>query len=252
MSYTKAIKLWRERNTTDLLDKFFVNFTYCSVKIDNNEARLRDVENIFKNDTMLNFPGDKKIITEIKNHKKLCKNILQLCNANKAKLSADLIKQVHYTLMKNCYSESLLLKDERSGEFRKRVCSLALHVTNTYSSDIEENLNLLVSELNNTEINSDNALKVVSYFLCSFEKISPFASGNGTTSRMLTNYILIGNNLPPIIFFYSDKEEYYSSLDYFNSTRRLDQMISFLNDQSYKTWIKNYNVKLKSLKYFLD
>lgn len=252
MSYTKSIKLWRERNTTDLLDKFFVNFTYCSVKIDNNEARLRDVETVFRGESVLDFTGDKRIITEIENHKKLCKSMLQLCNANKTKLSIDLIKQVHYALMKNCYSKNILLKGERPGEFRKSDYVLELHNTSTYSLNIEENINLLITAINDININENNALQSIGHFLCSFIKVSPFAAGNGVIGRMLINYLLIGNNLPPIIFFYIDKEEYYSALDSFKSTNDINKMVSFLDDQSYKTWIKDYNIKSKSLKDFLE
>jgi hypothetical protein len=39
--------------------------------------------------------------------------------------------------------------------------------------------------------------------------------------------------------------------EYFNANQEISKMVKFLDDQSYKTWIKNYNVKLKNLKDFL-
>lgn len=48
MSYTNAVKVWKEGNFKDL-DKFFVKFTYCSIKIENDQTRQRDVETIFNN-----------------------------------------------------------------------------------------------------------------------------------------------------------------------------------------------------------
>ena len=70
--------------------------------------------------------------------------------------------------------------------------------------------------------------------------------------RILINYLLIGNNLPPIIIFYNDCEEYHLALEYFNSKQEIDKMVKFLDEQAYKTWIKDYNVKLKTLKDFSD
>lgn len=66
------------------------------------------------------------------------------------------------------------------------------------------------------------------------------------------NYLLIGNNFPPIVLFGNDREQYYLALEYFNETQEISKMVNFLEDQAYKTWIKDYNVKLKNLKDFLD
>lgn len=169
--------------------------------------------------------------------------MLKLCNENNSKLSIGLIKQFHYTLTKNCFTEKLLLEGERPGEFRKRDYALGLHNTGAYALNIEGNLNLLVNVINDVTINENNALRTASYFHCSFQKILPLADGNEIVVRMLTNYLLISNNLAPIIIFYDDKEDYYLALEYFKSMGKIDRMVTFLDDQSYKTWLKNYNVK---------
>ncbi|WP_158234719.1 Fic family protein [Lentibacillus sediminis] len=41
-----------------------------------------------------------------------------------------------------------------------------------------------------------------------FEKIHPFSDGNGRTGRMVMNYSLLENNLPPIIIKKEDKNTY--------------------------------------------
>lgn len=69
---------------------------------------------------------------------------------------------------------------------------------------------------------------------------------------MLINYFLVANNLPPIIIFYLDKEEYYLALDFFKNKQKIDKMMTFLDNEAYKTWVKDYNVKFKRLKYFFD
>lgn len=238
-----VIKAWRQGKAKDLLDKFFIKFTYCSLKIENEKIRFIDVENIFMGQRVIGFKEDKKTLREIENHKELCKNILQISKENNAKLSINLIKQFHYELMKNsCLPEELLLKGERPGEFRGDVNVL----------ELEEKLNLLIEKINSIKFNEDNAIEGVSYFLCKFENLNLFAFGNGIVARMLVNYLLIGNDLSPILIYYVYKEEYYSAKEYFNNRKDIDYMVKFLNHQAYKVWIKNYNVKLKGLKDFLD
>lgn len=72
-----------------------------------------------------------------------------------------------------------------------------------------------------------------------FESIHPFADGNGRVGRILLNYLLVTNNLLPIVIFYDDREQYYLALEYFNETQEIDRMVGFLDEQAYKTWIKN-------------
>lgn len=237
MHYPEAIKIWRNGNIESLLDKFFLRFTYSSNKLENNETRLRDVETVFKGEKVIDFKGNKRTIKEIENHRDLCQNILKICNANNTKLSIGLVKKFHYDLMKGCFSEELLMKGERPGEFKKGDYVVGLHDVGVSPMEAEENINSLIQEVNEVEINENNALKVVSYFHCWFESIHPFADGNGRAGRMLLNYLLIGKNLPPIIIFENYSEEYYIALEYFNETQEIDKIINFLDCQVYKTWI---------------
>lgn len=78
-------------------------------------------------------------------------------------------------------------------------------------------------------INENNALKVVGYFHCRFETIHPFCDGNGRVGRMLINYLLLANNLTPIIVFEDDREEYYLALECFNSKQEINRMVTFLD-----------------------
>lgn len=251
MLYEEAVKVWKQGKTEDLLNKFFLKFTYSSNKIENHETRLRDVETVFKGEKVTDFKGDKKTIKEIENHKELCDNLLEICCRNNTKLSIELIKQFHYDLMKGCFSDELLSKGENPGEFKKGDYVVGLHDVGVAPDDVEDNLKSLVEEINEVNITEDNGLKVVSYFHCWFETIHPFADGNGRVGRMLLNYLLVGNNLPPIILFENDREEYYLALEYFNANQEISKMVKVLDDQSYKTWVKDYNVKLRSLKDFL-
>jgi Uncharacterized conserved protein len=252
MLYKEAVKVWLNGKIEDLLNKFFFKFTYSSNKIENNETRLRDVESVFKGTRVIGFKGNKKTIKEIENHKKVCDNMLDLIKAHNSKLSIDMIKKLHYDLMNDCFRDELTSKGERAGEFKKGDYVVGLHDVGVQPSEVEENLISLIEEVNEATITENNALKVVSYFHCWFESIHPFADGNGRVGRMLLNYLLIGNGLPPIVLFENDREEYYLALEYFNDSQEIDKMVKFLDNQSYKTWVKDYNVKHKNLKDHLD
>jgi len=141
--------------------------------------------------------------------------------------------------MKDYINEELMIIGEKSGELRNE-------------EGVEEKLNLLINKFNDMRIGDDNALNAVSYVICCFENIQPFTVGSGQVARLVLNYLLITNNLPPIVIFYNDKDEYYLSLKHFKETKHIDKMTHFLEDQAYKTWIKDYNLKLKNLRDFLN
>lgn len=245
--YNDCVKLWRNGDIKNLMDNFFLKFSYSSIKIENNETRLRDVENVFKSESIKELKGDKKVLKEIENHKKLCNQIFQLTKENKPLLSIEIVKKFHKILMNGCFREELLRKGEKPGEFKKGDYVVGLFDVGANPEDVETELTSLIDEINEVEITEKNALTVVSYFHCWFESIHPFADGNGRVGRMLVNYLLIGNNLPPIILYQLDRTEYYQALEVFNDTQEIDLMVDFLDKQAYKTWEKNYNKRFKCL-----
>jgi len=219
--YKKAIKIWREKNTEDLLKKVLVKFIYCSNKLEVDETRLRDVEAIFNGEIVTGFNRNEKTIKEIECQRELCINIFRLSEeVVKTKLSMEVIEQVYFAI-----------------------------TGNNVERDLYGSIDKLIQEINSMEIDDENALEVVSYFYCYFQTVSNY---DGRVGRMLINYFLVANNLPPITIFCVDKEEYYKALSYFNKRQDISIMIEFLDSQAFKTWLKDYNLKIRSLKDFLD
>lgn len=239
MLYQECIQKWRKGLNTKRIDRFFIKFTYSSNKIENDETRLVDVEKVFKGENINDFKGSKETIKEIENHKEFCNNILRECKDSDSKLSLDLIKHFHKSLMKGCFREELLVKGERPGTFKKGDYVVGIHDVGAKPDDVEGDLISLIDEVNEIDITPKNALKVVSYITLWFNTIHPFADGNGRVSRMLLNYMLVRNNLPPIIIFESDRREYYLALEDFNETQEISKMVNFLENQAYKTWLEN-------------
>lgn len=48
------------------------------------------------------------------------------------------------------------------------------------------------------------------------------------------------------IHTFSDRKEYYWALVHFNEKQKTDKMVEFLDNQTYITWIKDYDLKLRS------
>lgn len=237
MLYKEAIKVWRNEKVQELFNNnFYSKFTFNSNKIENVDTTWSDVESIFRGAETIVFKGNNTTIKEILNHKKVCNSMLDLIKEHKSKLSIELIKELHYDLANGCFSEELLLRGERPGEFKKSHYVVGIHDIGAKPSDVERNLSGIIDEVNEVEINANNALKVVSYFHNFVEMIHPFADFNGRLGRVLINYILIANNLPMIIVFEEDKEDYYSALEDFNETQEINEMVSLLEFWAYKTW----------------
>lgn len=76
--------------------------------------------------------------------------------------------------MKGCFTEELFIKGERLVEFKKGDYVIGLHDVGVPPLEVEENIKSLIHEVNEIDINENNALKVVSYFHCWLETIHPF------------------------------------------------------------------------------
>lgn len=65
-----------------------------------------------------------------------------------------------------------------------------------------------------------------------------FADGNGRLGRVLANYILMINDLPPIIIYNEDKKYYYAALEKFDIEEDIGSMVEFFKYEMEKTWEK--------------
>lgn len=257
MSYIECVELWKSKSLTEkkeMLIRFGWKFTYGSNKIENSNTHLKDVEDIF-NSRKINTKSDitKKTEIEIRNHKALLKEITEsFLTDTLGEITIDKIKDLHLKLMIGCYDETRISKGERPGEFKKGDYVVGLHDVGASPEDVITELESLLDEIYEVDLTPMNSLKIVSYFHCWFESIHPFADGNGRLGRLLLNYILLANDLPPIILFDRDRNQYYLALEEFTESQEIQKMVDFLEMEAEKTWLKDYNTKVKRLSVFLD
>lgn len=244
MGYESIVAEWKNRKIKDAKDleialsNFRILFAYNSNKIENPETTYHDTREIFENGRVENYSGDLRTLFEIQNQKD-CQNFLLDKIIRREPLSEDLIKEVHRRLMHGCYDQTRYDKGERPGRYKIHDYVVGDDV-GIRPEDVPNEMRELCEQING--YSGEDILTVAAYFHLSFESVHPFADGNGRVGRTLLNYYLMTHGYPPIIIYEEDKPTYYMALTVFDKTGKIDGFITFLKEQTEKTWTKKSTI----------
>lgn len=240
--YDIAVNQWRAWNVktkADLdlrLDSFRILFAFNSGKIENADITYHDTREIFENGKVIGYTGSPRALFEQQNQK-ICYEFLLEKIIAKEPLSISLIREIHRVLTEGTYDEHRYVeRGERPGEFKKHDYVTGVNEVGSQPDEVEGDLAELIDEVN--AIGQKAPLKAGAYFHARFEHIHPFADGNGRVGRTLLNYWLMINDYPPMIIYEEDKRTYYAALQEYDEQERLDALVSFLEDQTVKTWTR--------------
>ena len=239
MNYENVLDFWRANRikTSDelsvALNSQSVFFAYNSGKIENDNITYNDTREIFDKDGVISYTGDLRTLFEIRNSKDAYNLLLDIFD-DSPDLDEELLCRFQYELTKNTYDERRWALGERPGEYKKHDYITGKNETGALPEDVPEEIEELLDEVKASD--KKNALTVAAYFHCKFEKIHPFADGNGRTGRILMNYILLKNDFPPVTIHEEDRKEYYKALEDWDEEQDLDTIIDFLKEQTIKTW----------------
>ena len=239
--YEKAIDLWRQKRITndaelaEAMNSHSISFAYHSGKIENEKITYHDTREIFEHDGVTTYTGDLRTLFEIQNAKDANELLLSAFN-DRRPLDEALVKELQFRLTQNTYDTRRWQLGERPGEYKKHDFVTGRGEIGASPEEVQAELAELLEEL--SDVPREEALTAAAYFHAKFENIHPFADGNGRTGRIAMNYLLLLHDHPPIVIHEEDRREYYAALEAWDERQELAPLITFLLEQTMKTWAK--------------
>lgn len=192
----KMDKISREK----YFDWFLTHFTYNTNAIEGSTIKLRDAEMILLEKIV---PSNKTVreIREVENHKDAFDFILSY----KGDVNKKFVLKLHKVLFHNILGEN-------AGRFRKvQVFVMGAKEIPPNPEEIEGEFSELIKwyKFNKKRY---SPIILASYVHCGFEGIHPFVDGNGRVGRLLLNFILMKNGLPPVDIKQERRLKYYDAV----------------------------------------
>lgn len=239
--YETSVALWRQKKIetgaelAEALNGHSISFAYHSGRIENEHITYHDTREIFEHDGVTSYTGDLRTLFEIRNARDAYELMLAAFQ-EKRPLNEALLKEFQYCLTKNTYDGRRWQLGERPGEYKKHDFVTGKLEIGAAPEDVREEVTELLAELNG--VPEEKALSAAAYFHAKLENIHPFADGNGRTSRIAMNYLLLLFRHPPVIIHEEDRKDYYEALEAWDERQDLAPLLRYLEQQTIKTWEK--------------
>src|SRR5690625_3930784 len=193
-----------ERMTRDYLEDVLVRLAHHSSAIEGNTITLPETVTIILNNTL---PNNAKIsrreFYEVDNHQQTFEYVINMIENNE-KLSIPILKNIHEKLTDRLQHDKGKFKVDEN--YIKGV-ELSTAPPDRVPQLMDQLIENLYFRIENSETDED-ILKAIFETHIQFEKIHPFSDGNGRTGRMVMNYSLLDNDLPPLIINKENKGLY--------------------------------------------
>ena len=188
-------------NNKNYLEDIITRSTYHSNAIEGSTLTYAETYAILYNDNSFKIQGrEPREIYEAINHKKALELVFENIKTN-SDFDERLIKQINETINKD-------IKDTEGYRKIQVFIQGSEHIPPS-AEKIPNLMNYFVYNYNNDT--QDIYTKIAQYHI-EFEKAHPFEDGNGRTGRLLINYGLLKNNLPPVVIQEEDRVKYFEYL----------------------------------------
>ena len=182
----------------EYIEDFITRSTYHSNAIEGSTLTYAETYAILYNDNSFKIEAkEPREIYEAINHKKALELVLKSIE-NKEDFDERLIKKINETINKD-------IKDT----IGYRTVQVFIRGSEHVPPSPEKIPNLMNYFIYNYNNDTDDIYTKIAKYHIEFEKIHPFEDGNGRTGRLLINYELIKNDLPPVVISKDDRVKYF-------------------------------------------
>ena len=191
----------------EYLEDFVTRSTYHSNAIEGSTLTYAETYAILYNDNSFKIEGkEPREIYEAINHKSALELVFKNLN-NEDGFDERFIKRLNETINRNI--------NDTEGYRAVQVFIRGSEHIPPAPEKVPNLMNYYVYNYNHDE--QDIFTKIARYHI-EFEKIHPFEDGNGRTGRLLLNYELLKNNIPPVVISKDDRVKYFEFLKNNDST----------------------------------
>lgn len=207
-----------------LEEKFRLEFSYNSNHLEGNTLTYGETKLlIIFGKTEGNH--DKREFDEMEAHDVAFKLIKEWAAENEYPLTEQKIKQLNQIiLVKPFYKEAITQGGQATqrliniGNYKEYANNVRLKNGETFEFASVTDTPILMGELMQWYVEEAEKQELHPVVLAAllhykFVRIHPFDDGNGRVSRLLMNYVLLKNNLPPIVIKSNDKKNYLDALN---------------------------------------
>ena len=188
-------------NNNDYLEDLITRSTYHSNAIEGSTLTYAETYAILYNDNSFKIEGkEPREIYEAINHKKALELVFKNLK-NNDEFNEGFIKKLNETINRD-------IKDTEG----YRTVQVFIRGSEHIPPAPEKIPNLMNYFIYNYNHDEQNIFYKLAKYHIEFEKIHPFEDGNGRTGRLLLNYELIKNNLPPVVISKDDRVKYFEFL----------------------------------------
>ena len=207
----------------EYIEDFITRSTYHSNAIEGSTLTYAETYAILYNDNSFKIEAkEPREIYEAINHKKALELVLKSIENNED-FDERLIKKINETINKD-------IKDT----IGYRTVQVFIRGSEHVPPRPEKIPNLMNYFIYNYNNDTDDIYTKIAKYHIEFEKIHPFEDGNGRTGRLLINYELIKNDLPPVVISKDDRVKYFELIrnnDTINLAEWFKELSSLENDR---------------------
>ena len=204
-------------NTKNYLQDFSTRYTYNSNAIEGSTLTYAETYAILYNDNSFKIEGkEPREIYEAINHKKALELVFKNLQNNE-EFDERFIKKLNETINRD-------IKDTEG----YRTVQVFIQGSEHIPAEPEKVPNLMMYYIYNYNHDEQDIFTKIAKYHIDFERIHPFEDGNGRTGRLLINYELLKNDLPPVVIAKEDRVKYFEFLRN-NDSNGLAEWLKYLS-----------------------